>query len=125
MDVPPTPRRGAIEDLLDRLGPHQGLDDFEHRHLGPIAAYDRERGTSLIDTLATFLDAGTNLEATALRLGAHRNTIRYRLRRITALTGRDPHDPQVALELHLALRIRGAREAGGSGPHPSTPTPLP
>ena len=117
MDVPPAPRRGAIEDLLDRLGPHQGLDEFEHRHLGPIAAYDRERGTALIDTLATYLDVGTNLEATALRLGTHRNTIRYRLRRITDLTGRDPHDPQAALEMHLALRIRGAREASGPTPH--------
>ena len=116
MDVPPAPRLGAIEDLLARLGPHQGLDDFEHRHLGLIAAYDRERGTALIDTLATFLDAGTNLEATALRLGTHRNTIRYRLRRITDLTGRDPHDPQVALEMHLALRIRGARVSSDPGP---------
>ena len=115
MDVPTPPRRGAIEDLLARLGPHEGLDDFEHRHLGPIAAYDRERGTTLIDTLATFLDTGTNLEATALRLGAHRNTVRYRLRRISDLTGRDPHDPQVALEMHLALRIRGVREATISG----------
>jgi DNA-binding PucR family transcriptional regulator len=123
MDVPTPPRRGAIEDLLARLGPHESLDDFERRHLGPIAAYDRDRGTSLIETLATFLDVGTNLEATAVRLGTHRNTIRYRLRRITDLTGHDPHDPQVAFEMHLALRIRGAREASGSTLHPPRVSP--
>jgi DNA-binding PucR family transcriptional regulator len=118
MDVHPTPHRGDVEDLLARLGPHEGLDDFEYRHLGLITAYDSARGTCLIDTLTTFLDVGTNLEATALRLGTHRNTVRYRLRRITDLTGRDLHDPQVALGMHLALRIRATRLARVANTHP-------
>lgn len=113
MAVPPAPRAGAIDDLLARLGPHDGLDEFERRHLGVIAAYDRDRGTALLETLAAFLAAGANLEATAVRLGTHRNTVRYRLRRIADLTGRDLHDPQVALEMHLALCIRDARRLSG------------
>lgn len=114
MAVTDPPHPGAIEDLLARLGPADRLDDFARRHLDPIIAYDRARGTALMPTLAAYLEAGANLEATATRLGTHRNTVRYRLRSIAGLLARDPHDPRVALELHLALRIRDALGTGGT-----------
>ena len=100
---------GGLEALLASLGPADTLNAFAQRHLSPIDAYDRQRGTALMTTLEAFLDAGASLEATALRLGTHRNTVRYRLRCIAGLIDRDIHDPRVALELHLALRIRQSR----------------
>lgn len=103
------PRYGALEELLAHLGPTANLDAYAQRHLEPIADYDRDRGTRLLPTLAAFLDSGGNLEAAASRLGAHRNTVRYRMRSIAALINRDIHDPSVSLELHLALRIRVMR----------------
>ncbi|HUQ56029.1 helix-turn-helix domain-containing protein [Lentzea sp.] len=46
----------------------------------------------LLDTLDALFAAG-NAEEVAARLGVHPQTVRYRLRRITALTGRDPRRP--------------------------------
>jgi len=100
---------GGLEALLASLGPADTLNAFAQRHLSPIDTYDRQRGTALMTTLEAFLDAGASLEATASRLGTHRNTVRYRLRCIAGLIDRDIHDPRVALELHLALRIRQSR----------------
>ena len=100
---------GGLEALLASLGPADTLNAFAQRHLSPIDTYDRQRGTALMTTLEAFLDAGASLEATASRLGTHRNTVRYRLRCIAGLIDRDIHDPRVALELHLALRIRESR----------------
>ena len=103
------PHSGGLEALLASLGPVDTLNDFAQRHLAPIDTYDRQRGTALMITLEAFLDSGASLEATALRLGTHRNTVRYRLRCIAGILDRDIHDPRVALELHLALRIRESR----------------
>lgn len=103
------PHSGGLEALLASLGPADTLNAFARRHRSPIDTCDRQRGTSLMITLEAFLDAGASLEATALRLGTHRNTVRYHLRCIAGLLGRDIHDPRVAVELHLALRIRQSR----------------
>jgi DNA-binding PucR family transcriptional regulator len=44
-------------------------------------------GQALLDTLTTYLEQGSSLEATARMLFVHPNTVRYRLRRVTELTG--------------------------------------
>ncbi|MFD9698826.1 PucR family transcriptional regulator [Lentzea sp. NPDC059081] len=46
----------------------------------------------LTETLDALFVAG-NAEEVAVRLGVHPQTVRYRLRRITAMTGRDPRRP--------------------------------
>lgn len=46
----------------------------------------------LLDALDALFAAG-NAEEAAVRLGVHPQTVRYRVRRITAMTGRDPRRP--------------------------------
>lgn len=60
-------------------------------------------GTSLMETVSAYLDNGRSLEATARKLYVHANTVRYRLRRATDLTGRDLSDPRDAFTVRLAL----------------------
>jgi len=57
----------------------------------------------LHQTLEMHLERRTSLEGTARALFVHPNTVRYRLRRIEALTGRSPADPRDALALRLGL----------------------
>ena len=54
-------------------------------------------------TLEVHLESRTSLEGTARELFVHPNTVRYRLRRIEALTGRSPGDPRDALAMRLGL----------------------
>jgi purine catabolism regulator len=54
--------------------------------------------------LRAFLESGGSQVDASQRLGIHRNTLAYRLRRIGDLIGRDLGDPRTWLTLHLALR---------------------
>lgn len=57
----------------------------------------------LIETLATFLKANLNLTQTAEQLKIHRNTVIYRLDKITEILGKDPRQFSQATELYLAM----------------------
>jgi purine catabolism regulator len=69
--------------------------------LGALELRD-QRGT-LRETLRAFLETGGSHAGASDRLGIHRNTLAYRLRRIGELIGRDVGDPRSWLTLHLAL----------------------
>ncbi|MBA3416915.1 MAG: helix-turn-helix domain-containing protein [Chloroflexia bacterium] len=97
-------------DAMDRVGVHRLLyllrDDPELARFVEtwLAALRQEDGRGVLrDTLRSYLAAGGAGVETAARLGIHRNTLAYRLRRIAALTGRDPTDPKHWLAYGLAL----------------------
>jgi hypothetical protein len=71
--------------------------------LGPLLAKDRGRRPKLLPTLAAYLDAGAAQQATADALGIHVSTLKYRLGRIAAVTGRDLAQPDVRFQLQVAL----------------------
>ncbi len=98
------PRPVAAEDLL----PERALsgDGHARRQLvrdvyAPLAA----TGPVLLETLAAFFETGGSVEATARLLFVHANTVRYRLRRITELTGYAPSNPRHAYTLRIALTL--------------------
>lgn len=108
------PRRAAsfesVEDmgelrLLYQLRDSRELRQFVTQALGALQTRD-QRGT-LRATLRAFLESGGSQVAASHRLGIHRNTLAYRLRRIGELVGRDVIDPGSWLTLHLALRAAG------------------
>src|SRR5262249_32831291 len=71
--------------------------------LGPVLALPAAECDSLLCTVeAWFAAKGATSEA-AERLHVHRNTVRYRLRRVTELTGRSLTEPSGIAEIHLAL----------------------
>lgn len=60
----------------------------------------------LVETLEVFLKANLNLTQTAEELGVHRNTVIYRLDKITDLLGRDPRIFEGAVELYIGNLFR-------------------
>lgn len=62
-------------------------------------------GSTLVDTLAAYLEQTASLEATARVLFVHPNTVRYRLRRVAEIVGYVPGDPRDAFTLRLALAL--------------------
>jgi hypothetical protein len=99
---PAAPRPVAADDLL----PERALagDPAAHRRLvETVIAPLEAAGGDLMQTLATYLEGGSALEACARALFVHPNTVRYRLRRVSDLTGRNPADPRDSLVLRTAL----------------------
>jgi len=65
------------------------LDVFYGETLEPVVHYDSRYGTELVQTLITYLGNDASTVKTAGDLFAHRHTIRYRLDRVSELTGLD------------------------------------
>jgi purine catabolism regulator len=112
------PRRaasfGSVDDLgamglLYQLRESTALRGFIAGALGALPNGD-QRGT-LRATLRAFLESGGSQVDASRRLGIHRNTLAYRLRRIGDLVGRDVADPRVWLTLYLALRASDMLDA--------------
>jgi DNA-binding PucR family transcriptional regulator len=64
-----------------------------------------DAGPTLSETLDAYLDCGGAIEACARKLFVHPNTVRYRLKRITDFTGRDPTQPRDAYVLRVAATV--------------------
>lgn len=92
--------------LLYPLWGNPVVEQFRAALLGELDEYDRRRGSQLIETLDAYLSLGGALSDAAERLGIHRNTLSYRLQRISELTGRDLASPQDRLLLRVALVAR-------------------
>lgn len=76
--------------------------------LGSLAADDEATGR-LRASVSAFLDTGGSLSAAAERLGCHKNTVQYRIRRAEDALGRRVRERRVDLELALqACRWLGA-----------------
>jgi DNA-binding PucR family transcriptional regulator len=77
-----------------------------------------EAGGSLLETVATYLEQAGSLEGTARLLFVHPNTVRYRLRKVIDVCGRDAMNPRDAFALQLALAF-GRLGAAASAEPPS------
>ena len=99
---PDAPRPVLATDLL----PERALDGDETARETLISeVYEPllRGGTALLDTVMTYLEQGNSLEATARMLFVHPNTVRYRLRRVTELTGIIPGDGRGGFALWTAV----------------------
>jgi purine catabolism regulator len=95
----------GIYQLLAQLDSNPVLQDFCDRLVGPIARYDIEHNSELVQTITAYFDHHTNISQTADALFIHRNTLLYRLDRIQELTGQDLDQADTRLSLHLALKL--------------------
>ena len=64
-----------------------------------------EAGTTVLETLETYLAQGSSIEATARALFVHPNTVRYRLKRVLDATGLSATNARDSYVLRLALTV--------------------
>jgi hypothetical protein len=109
---PDAPRPAGADELL----PERALDGDPDARAALISDVYQPLlggGPALVDTLLTYLEQGSSLEATARLLFVHPNTVRYRLRRVAELTeytasvGRDGFTLWVAVILGRLAAKRG------------------
>jgi DNA-binding PucR family transcriptional regulator len=101
---PDAPRPAGADELL----PERALDgDPDARAVLITDVYEPVvgGGTALVDTLTTYLEQGSSLEATARLLFVHPNTVRYRLKRVAELTDYTPSVGRDAFTLWVAIVV--------------------
>ena len=96
---------GAFTLLLS-LQDDEALRTYSENLLAPISDGEGEYGPELLRSLEAFIERNGQWERAARDLYCHRHTLRYRIRRIEELTGRDLNQAQDRIELWLALRAR-------------------
>jgi purine catabolism regulator len=108
--------RGAVAHF-DSLGVHRLLSlvadgselrAFAAEVLGPLIEETPE-AVDLRRTLQTLLDTNCNVAETARLLHFHYNTLRYRIGKLESLVGRFTTDPELRLDVALALRVQEMR----------------
>ena len=82
------------------------LRAFADALLAPLDSYDRDQHGDLRWSLQAFLQHNARWETAALELHVHRHTLRYRMRKVEELTGRDLSSSFDRMEFWLALRAR-------------------
>lgn len=82
------------------------MSRFYTESLKPLVEHDDRKQGDLVRTLNGFFEANGNLAKAASDLDVHRNTLVYRLERISELTGLDLNDADNRLILHLALKVQ-------------------
>jgi DNA-binding PucR family transcriptional regulator len=105
--------RGGGTVRADELGPLRFLLDAPDisqvraavaEQLGPLLAQAPGR-TDLLATLRAFVAADGNVAETARACFIHKNTLRYRLKRLTEILGRDPSEPEAKFHLRMAFDL--------------------
>jgi purine catabolism regulator len=96
---------GAFQLLLS-LQDDDALLTYCRGVLGPVEAGEGEYGDELLRSLDVFIEHNGHWEKAANALYCHRHTLRYRIRRIEQLTGRDFSSARDRIEFWLALRGR-------------------
>ncbi|HLH13211.1 MAG TPA: PucR family transcriptional regulator ligand-binding domain-containing protein [Solirubrobacteraceae bacterium] len=96
---------GAFQLLLS-LQDDDALASYCRGVLEPIEQGEGDYGEELVRSLDVFIEHNGHWEKAAAALFCHRHTLRYRIRRIEQLTGRDFSSARDRIEFWLALRGR-------------------
>lgn len=96
---------GAFRLLL-AVQDDEALRVYTESVLGPLEDGGGEYGDELLRSLEAFIEQNGQWEKAARQLYCHRHTLRYRIKRIEELTGRDLKSARDRIELWLALRAR-------------------
>jgi purine catabolism regulator len=96
---------GAFRLLL-AVQDDDALRVYTESVLGPLEDGGGEYGDELLRSLEAFIEQNGQWEKAARQLYCHRHTLRYRIKRVEELTGRDLKSARDRIELWLALRAR-------------------
>ena len=93
----------GIYNLFSELADKKVMQEFIDSTLGVIIEYDRNNNSKLLETLKAYLWNNNSLIHASEQLYTHRYTVKYRVQRISQLTGRDFDDAITRLEFMNAI----------------------
>lgn len=100
---------GILQVLLP-FAEKREMQLFSHSIMDKLEEYDAEAKGHLIETLNAYCQADYNIQNTAKKLCQHENTVRYRLERVSDITGLSFKFPSQAEQLAVACKIAWCRK---------------
>jgi len=96
--------------LLSLVDDAEELRSFAFETLGPLLVLDPDERDDLLRTLEALVECNLNVARAARRLYFHYNTLRYRITKLERLLGPFTTDPNLCLQIGLALQVIRIRE---------------
>ena len=91
--------------LLRQLAGHEDLARYYHPAIPVLTEYDEQNNAKLLYTLQTYLRSNCSVKDTSEALFLHRNSVLYRLKKISELCGIDLSDTATCFRLRLSFAI--------------------
>ena len=91
--------------MADLLRASHDLEDFVHPYILDIYRYDRENETDYLPTLKEYLTNINNPGQCAANLHIHKNTLYYRINKISDVFGLDLSNGELRMRLQLSLEL--------------------
>lgn len=95
----------VVYRFMNDYASSQNLLSICHPALFVLADYDKRRCTDFIHSLYIYLNNNKNLIESANILHVHRNTLSYRLNKITEIMNLDINDKNISFHLLLSFKI--------------------
>lgn len=95
----------GIYRVFFELQDNEVLYNLLEENLGALIRYDSDNDSEMVHTLEVYLEQNCNIAATTDALYVHRNTVKYRIKRIGEILGRDLKDVTVQFNLRMAFKI--------------------
>ncbi|MCD7845985.1 MAG: helix-turn-helix domain-containing protein [Oscillospiraceae bacterium] len=93
----------GITFVVDALLQIEKPEDLVDPRIRSLVAYDQRNNTEYVETLFTYLRYSRKISLTCDKLHIHRNTLDYRLRKITEMFNLDWTDGDLCFRLYLSL----------------------
>lgn len=95
----------GVYTLISHVSDQKILDNYVESHLGKLMQADKLHKGNLCETLEHYLSCNCNAKKTAEEMFVHRNTLNYRLKKISEIQECDFEELEECLELKLAFEI--------------------
>lgn len=96
---------GVLELMFYTIGSKYPLIDFCHPMILKLQQYDRDNDSELTKCLEAYICTGRNFGRAAERLFTHRNTVIYRIAKISELLGFDFQREETVMHFELSFCI--------------------
>ena len=96
---------GIYKLLLLPYNESELSEEYYDTFISPLMAYDEANGSELLQTALVFEEKSGNVREMSQQLSTHENTMRYRLKKISELVGKDAIDDDFGEQLSLAVKL--------------------
>lgn len=94
----------GIYRLFFEMNTYKEMKNLYDETLLRLKEYDEKNSTNLLETLIMYLEENRNLGKTAEKLYIHRNTIKYRVKRIEEILVCDLKDDKTVFDIMLSIK---------------------